>query len=206
MAPSMLRSLFPALVASIAVVAPHPAEARFALAIGDLVFADGQTFTYEEYEEYKKTHPADGSVPTAAAVQRPAPAANPYPTQPDYVPAPQYQAPPTATVVNGQPVVTVAPPPVAAPLPIQGAPIGVAAAQPYPNYAATPGASPLRAASCRTQRGYPEFHGDGERFDCGPAGRLSRPEMLAQGWKIDFVEKLPTEQAGLNAYKIVLSR
>ncbi len=200
-----MRHVLPTLFISAALALPHAAAARVSFAVGDFVFADGQTFTYEEYEEYKKTHPADApKVPPQQQQQQQLQ----YQAEPVYASPPQYQAPPSATVVNGQPVVTVAPPPVAAPLPLQTT-VGNAAAQPYPTYAAAPAArtSPsLRAASCRTVRTYAEFPGDGERFDCGAAGQLSRPEMLAQGWKIDFIEKLPSGQGGLSAYKIVLSR
>ncbi len=66
----------------------------------------------------------------------------------------------------------------------------------------------LRAASCRTTKTYEEFPGEGEKFDCGVIGQLTRQEMLAQGWKIDFVEKLPAVagQVAPSMYKIILSR
>lgn len=193
-------------------LAPGLAEARFSIGAGDLIFSDGQTFTYDEWEEYKKTHPAEGSEPKAA----PAPPQQTYqqpiaPAAPGYQPQYQTQAPPTASVVNGHPVVTVAPPPVSAPLPIQGAPTVTAAAPAAaPSYAAAPAAAAptLRAASCRSLKSYPEFPADTEKFDCGGAGTLTRQEMAAQGWHTDFIEKVPTVagQASPNFYKIILSR
>jgi hypothetical protein len=101
-------------------------------------------------------------------------------------------------MVNGQPVVTIAPPPVAAPLPVAGA-TSVAA---VPAYGAPPALAPaIRSASCRTTKAFSEFPGETEKFDCGPAGRMTRQEMMAQGWHVDFVEK-PTA----TSYKIILSR
>ena len=210
----MDRRLIAALVFAAGLL-PSLAEARFSIGAGDLIFSDGQTFTYDEWEEYKKTHPTDGSGPTAAAPAQPqyqqqaAPAQPAY--QPQYQPQPQYQAPPTATVVNGRPVITIAPPPVSAPLPIQGTPTVTAAAPAaVPTYAAAPvaAAPALRAASCRSLKSYPEFPADTEKFDCGAAGTLTRQEMAAQGWRTDFIEKVPTVagQASPNFYKIILSR
>jgi hypothetical protein len=202
-------------------LSPSLAEARFSIGAGDLIFSDGQTFTYDEWEEYKKTHPTDGSAPPAAAPAQPqyqqqaVPAEPAY--QPQYQPQPQYQAPPTATVVNGRPVITIAPPPVSAPLPIQGTPtiqatptVTAAAPAAVPTYAPAPatGAPALRAASCRSLKSYPEFPADTEKFDCGAAGTLTRQEMAGQGWHTDFIEKVPTVagQAAPNFYKIILSR
>lgn len=206
----MDRRLIAALVFA-AGLSPSLAEARFSIGAGDLIWSDGQAFTYDEWEEYKKTHPEDGSAPKAPAAaprqyqEQAAPAAPVY--QPQY----QTQAPPSATVVNGHPVVTIAPPPVSAPLPIQGTPT-VTAAVPAapPAYAAAPAtAAPvLRAASCRSLNSYPEFPADTEKFDCGAAGTLTRQEMAAQGWHTDFIEKVPTVagQVSPNFYKIILSR
>jgi hypothetical protein len=213
----MDRRILLALAVAASLAAPAAVQARFSIGAGDLIFSDGQTFTYDEWEEYKKTHPADGSAPAAPAQQQPQqqqylqpprPPAQ-YQAQPQY--QPQYQAPPTTTVVNGQPVVKIAPPPVYAPLPIQGgpsvaaAPPPLAAPQPAVTYAAAPA---LRSASCRTTRSYQEFPGEAEKFDCGAAGQLTRQEMAAQGWKTDFVEKLPAVagQPSPNIYKIILSR
>ena len=78
-----------------------------------------------------------------------------------------------------------------------------------PAYAATPVAAPaLRAASCRSVRAYAEFPAETEKFDCGAAGSLTRQEMSAQGWRTDFVDKVPAVagQASPNFYKIILSR
>jgi hypothetical protein len=201
------------LIAALALAAgltPSLAEARFSIGAGDLIWSDGQSFTYDEWEEYKKTHPEDGSAPKAptAAPQQYQQQAAPAPA-PAYQPQYQTQAPPSASVVNGHPVVTIAPPPVSAPLPIQGAPT-VTAAVPaaLPSYAGTPAAPALRAASCRSLKSYPEFPGDTEKFDCGGAGTLTRQEMAAQGWHTDFIEKVPSTagQASPNFYKIILSR
>lgn len=201
---------FIAALALAAGLSPSLAEARFSIGAGDLIFSDGQTFTYDEWEEYKKTHPADGSAPATPAP----PAPQQYqqqlaPPAPTYQPQYQTQAPPSASVVDGHPVVTIAPPPVSAPLPIQSAPT-VTAAVPaaLPSYAATPAAPALRAASCRSLKSYPEFPGDTDKFDCGAAGTLTRQEMAAQGWHTDFIEKVPSiaGQAAPNFYKIILSR
>ncbi|HEV2548687.1 MAG TPA: hypothetical protein VGU20_15205 [Stellaceae bacterium] len=207
----MDRRLIAALVVA-AGLSPSLAEARFSIGAGDLIFSDGQSFTYDEWEEYKKTHPEGGSAPTAAAPAAPQQYQQPAaPTEPIYQPQYQTQAPPSATVVNGRPVVTIAPPPVSAPLPIQGTPTVTAAAPAaVPTYAAAPAtaAPALRAASCRSLKSYPEFPADTEKFDCGTAGTLTRQEMAAQGWHTDFIEKVPTVagQASPNFYKIILSR
>lgn len=193
---------------AIGLLAPTLAQARFSFQMGDWIWADGQSFTPEEYEQYKKANP-DGpppKQPPAQQYQYPYQSQYQPQTQPQYQPAyaPQVQAPATTTMVNGQPVVTVAPPPVAAPLPIESTNVAAMPPRhaPPPSYAAAPAPAPaLRAASCRTMRAYDEFPGDTEKFDCGAAGKLTRPEMMAQGWKIDFVEKVPP--AG---YKIILSR
>jgi hypothetical protein len=209
------RRLIAALVFA-AGLSPSLAEARFSIGAGDLIWSDGQSYTYDEWEEYKKTHPTDGSAPPAATAapqqqyqQQAVPTQPAY--QPQYQPQPQYQAPPTATVVNGRPVITIAPPPVSAPLPIQGTPTVTAAAPAVvPSYAAAPatGAPALRAASCRSLKSYSEFPADTEKFDCGAAGTLTRQEMAAQGWHTDFIEKVATVagQASPNFYKIILSR
>ncbi len=192
-------------------LAPSLAEARFSIGAGDLIWSDGQSFTYDEWEEYKKTHPADGSAP-AAAPAAPQTYQQPVaPTAPAYQPQYQTQAPPSAAIVNGRPVVTIAPPPVSAPFPVQGVPTVTAAAPAVaPTYAATPvtAAPALRAASCRSFKSYPEFPAETEKFDCGAAGTLTRQEMAAQGWHTDFIEKVPTVagQASPNFYKIILSR
>jgi hypothetical protein len=192
-------------------LSPSLAEARFSIGAGDLIWSDGQSFTYDEWEAYKKTHPEDGSAPKAPAAapqQYQQPVA---PAEPFYQPQYQTQAPPSATVVNGRPVVTIAPPPVSAPLPIQGTPtITAAAPAAAPTYAAAAaaGAPALRAASCRSFKSYPEFPADTEKFDCGAAGTLTRQEMAAQGWHTDFIEKVPSVagEASPNFYKIILSR
>ncbi len=65
----------------------------------------------------------------------------------------------------------------------------------------------IRAASCSTSIYYAEFPSDDERFDCtGGLGALTREEILRAGWKIDFVDKIAGEKAGLYKYKLVISR
>jgi hypothetical protein len=201
----MGRHELAAMVLAIGLLAPGLAQARFTFQAGDNIYADGQWFTAAEYEEYKKTYPQSPPKPPPAY---PPPNAYLYPPQPQYpAPAPyvpQVQAPPTTTMVNGQPVITVAPPAVSAPLIDAGTSLAAVPpprAYPYapaPTYATAP---VLRVATCRTVRAYEEFPGDAEKFDCGSAGQLTRPEMLAQGWKIDFVERV--QPAG---YKVMLSR
>jgi hypothetical protein len=73
-----------------------------------------------------------------------------------------------------------------------------------------------RAASCTTPVYYDEFPKEGDEFECtGGLGSLTREQLLDQGWKVDFVEKLPppvgqptTSPRGLplNLYKLVISR
>ena len=158
---------------AIGVLTPALAQARFTFQAGDMIYADGQWFSSEEYEQYKQANPTS---PPKQPVQQPQYQAPPqyYQTAPQYQAQPyqpQIQAPPTTTMVNGQPVVTIAPPPA------------------------------IRSASCRTTKAFSEFPGETEKFDCGPAGRMTRQEMMAQGWHVDFVEK-PTA----TSYKIILSR
>src|SRR6266852_1986119 len=163
---SMKRGIVAALALAGALMAPTLAEARFSFTIGDNVYADGQWFTAEEYQEYKATHP-ETARPAKPAAQQPV-------------------QPAAAAIVGTAP----APAPAAAP----AAPATMATA--------------LRAASCKTTKYYEEFPGEAEKFDCGAVGQLTRQEMLAQGWKIDFVEKLPAiaGQATPSAYKVILSR
>jgi len=52
-----------------------------------------------------------------------------------------------------------------------------------------------RAASCITTIYYDEFSVEDERFQCTPAGALTREEILRQGWKIDLIEKIPPRPA-----------
>jgi hypothetical protein len=69
------------------------------------------------------------------------------------------------------------------------------------------GAPSLRAASCITPIYYDQFPSEDERFDCsGGLGALTREEILRAGWKIDFVDKIPAERAGLSKYKLIISR
>jgi len=75
--------------------------------------------------------------------------------------------------------------------------------------AATPvAATPqLRAASCTTAIYYDQFPSEDERFDCtGGLGALTREQILQAGWKIDFVDKIAGEKAGVYKYKLVISR
>jgi len=65
----------------------------------------------------------------------------------------------------------------------------------------------LRAASCTTAIYYDQFPSEDERFDCsGGLGTLTREEILRAGWKIDFVDKIAGEKAGVYKYKLVISR
>ena len=70
--------------------------------------------------------------------------------------------------------------------------------------------SAVRAASCVTPIHYAEFPSDDERFDCtGGLGSLTRDEIVRRGWRIDYVEKVPTAQSSgvqLYKYKLVISR
>lgn len=75
--------------------------------------------------------------------------------------------------------------------------------------AATPAAATpqLRAASCTTAIYYDQFPSEDERFDCtGGLGALTREQILQAGWKIDFVDKIAGEKAGVYRYKLVISR
>ena len=65
----------------------------------------------------------------------------------------------------------------------------------------------IRAASCTTAIYYAQFPSEDERFDCtGGLGALTREQILQAGWKIDFVDKIGGEKAGLYKYKLVISR
>ena len=73
-----------------------------------------------------------------------------------------------------------------------------------------------RAAACTTAIYYDEFPSDDERFQCTAGlGALTREQILKQGWKVDFVEKIPPATGQptqsprglpLNLYKLVISR
>src|SRR5712692_9988810 len=67
---SMKRGIVAALALAGALMAPTLAEARFSFTIGDNVYADGQWFTAEEYQEYKATHP-ETARPAKPAAQQP---------------------------------------------------------------------------------------------------------------------------------------
>jgi hypothetical protein len=85
-----------------------------------------------------------------------------------------------------------------------------AAAQPT-----APAGAP-RAAACTTAIYYDEFPSEDERFQCTQGlGSLTREQILRQGWKVDFVEKIPPSPGEpaqsprglpLNLYKLVISR
>ena len=57
---------------------------------------------------------------------------------------------------------------------------------------------------------YAEFPSDDEHFDCSNGlGSLTRDEIMGRGWRIDYVEKVPTAQAAgvrLYKYKLITSR
>jgi len=70
--------------------------------------------------------------------------------------------------------------------------------------------SSVRAASCVTSIHYAEFPSDDERFECSSGlGALTRDEIVRRGWRIDYVEKVPTAQSSgvqLYKYKLIISR
>jgi hypothetical protein len=70
--------------------------------------------------------------------------------------------------------------------------------------------SAVRAASCVTPIHYAEFPSDDERFQCSSGlGSLTRDEITRSGWRIDYVEKVPTAQSSgvqLYKYKLIISR
>jgi hypothetical protein len=73
-----------------------------------------------------------------------------------------------------------------------------------------------RAAACTTAIYYDEFPSEDEQFQCTAGlGALTREQILKQGWKVDFVEKIPPPAGQpaqsprglpLNLYKLVISR
>jgi hypothetical protein len=73
-----------------------------------------------------------------------------------------------------------------------------------------------RAATCETSIYYDEFPPDDEKFQCTEGlGALTRDQLRSQGWRIDFVEKLPPDAGQpassprgrpLNKYRLVISR
>jgi hypothetical protein len=169
----MKRGIVAALALAGVLMAPTLAEARFSFSVGDNVYADGQWFTAEEYQQYKATHPESTAAKPAA------------------------QPPAAAVAPATAPAATAPTPQSVAALPATAAP-----------QAGPAMATALRAASCKTTKYYEEFPGEAEKFDCGGVGQLTRQEMLAQGWKIDFIEKLPAVagQPTPSAYKLILSR
>ncbi|HET7199715.1 MAG TPA: hypothetical protein VFI80_02735 [Burkholderiales bacterium] len=86
---------------------------------------------------------------------------------------------------------------------------------PAPQSAAAAPARP-RAASCATAIYYDEFPSEDERFECSAGlGPLTREQIMQNGWKVDFVEKIPPPQGQpaqsprglpLYLYKLVISR
>lgn len=95
-----------------------------------------------------------------------------------------------------------------------------AAPQPAPAAVATvaPVAVPVavagpRAAVCDTVRGYAVYPGDSAVFKCNAGlGQLTRGQLLAQGWRVDMMEKTPVpgqaanDGAPLYVYQLILSR
>jgi hypothetical protein len=73
-----------------------------------------------------------------------------------------------------------------------------------------------RAATCETSIYYDEFPPDDEKFQCTEGlGALTRDQLRSQGWRVDFVEKLPPDAGQpassprgrpLNKYRLVISR
>jgi len=90
------------------------------------------------------------------------------------------------------------------------APVG-----PGPEPAPVPGTRP-RAAACETAIYYDEFPPDDESFRCTEGlGALTRDQLRSQGWRIDFVEKIPPDAGQpassprgrpLNKYRLIISR
>ncbi|HKV99175.1 MAG TPA: hypothetical protein VJN96_05090 [Vicinamibacterales bacterium] len=89
------------------------------------------------------------------------------------------------------------------------APTAVAEARPDASTSNGP-----RAASCISSIYYDVFPADDERFSCTEGlGALTREEILRQGWKVDFVDKVPAPAGQqsprglpLYQYKLVISR
>lgn len=73
-----------------------------------------------------------------------------------------------------------------------------------------------RAATCETSIYYDEFPPDDEKFQCTEGlGALTRDQLRSQGWRVDFVEKVPPDAGQpassprgrpLNKYRLVISR
>lgn len=62
------------------------------------------------------------------------------------------------------------------------------------------------AAICDSQGIYDVYPGDSALFSCSAGlGNRTRAQLLANGWKIDLMEKVPAG-GGRYAYKLVLSR
>lgn len=99
-------------------------------------------------------------------------------------------------------------------------------AQPEPAVQKEPAAAPAkageapaarpRAATCETSIYYDEFPPDDEKFQCTEGlGALTRDQLRGQGWRVDFVEKVPPDAGQpassprgrpLNKYRLVISR
>jgi len=77
-------------------------------------------------------------------------------------------------------------------------------------------AARTRAASCETSIYYDEFPPDDEQFRCSEGlGTLTRNQLRSQGWRVDFVEKIPPDAGQpassprgrpLNKYRLIISR
>lgn len=77
-------------------------------------------------------------------------------------------------------------------------------------------AARARAATCETSIYYDEFPPDDEKFQCTEGlGALTRDQLRSQGWRVDFVEKVPPDAGQpassprgrpLNKYRLVISR
>jgi hypothetical protein len=71
---------------------------------------------------------------------------------------------------------------------------------------AAPAIAGPHAAICDSQGVYDVYPGDSALFSCSAGlGNRTRTQLLAQGWKIDLMEKVPAG-GGRYAYKLVLSR
>ncbi|MGB7543749.1 MAG: hypothetical protein WBM28_17250 [Burkholderiales bacterium] len=156
----MKRLRFPLVLLIGLSIAASPALAAFVFRVGDTVYVDGKSYSWEEWKKIRD---------------------NPLPSQ--------QPGPPGAKPGDAD--------------------RGPAAAAPV-------SAGEPRAASCTTAIYYDEFPSEDEHFRCTAGlGMLTREQILKQGWKVDFVEKLPPlpgEPAQsprglpLYLYKLVISR
>lgn len=90
-----------------------------------------------------------------------------------------------------------------------------------PPFAASTSSAPTMAASlhshaaiCDTAKAYQASPGENDLFNCNAGlGQMTRAQLVAQGWKIDMMEKMPvtadqssSHDRPLYTYKLILSR